>query len=351
MNQQYDHLQTVNLSKDRSPDVLAAINALESEGFYQGSDDIDCDIKTVTSFNEWEIKAGYSDTCLYITVVLKDGSRWVALENCEEEFPTYKQLLTGDPTALGEQLTAIKRKKYERMMQAISWVKELIAPKPKLSSEKVMINLTLNKFQCLGTAESLERVYDDWNDVLGVRKETIPGWDLACVCNVWRKLKLIHLHVFHQESKQVWHKFCGDEEALQECFEGMNQVPPVASESGMAKAITWVKEILGSVPPPPPKKIQLLTQLGFQDLGDVDEYEDIDTGMETLDSYQSEIIDGWQVKCLHREDNITFLDVVHVESNRYFQDAYTYIPGVSASAKEMVEDIKQILCSNEEEPA
>ena len=128
MNQQYDHPQTTNLSKDRSPDVLDAINALENEGFYQGSDDINLEFKVVTSHNEWEIKAGYTDTLLYITVTLGDDERWLAdLENHEEELlPTNQQLLHSHPKILDAQLARIKQQKYERMMQAVAWVKAII---------------------------------------------------------------------------------------------------------------------------------------------------------------------------------------------------------------------------------
>lgn len=128
MTQQYDSSQTVNPLKDRSPNVLAAIKALESEGFYQGSDDIDLDFKIVTSHNDWEIKAGYTDALLYITVSLADGSRWLAdLENCEDDLlPTNQQLLESHPKILDTQLTRIKQQKYERMMQSVAWVKAII---------------------------------------------------------------------------------------------------------------------------------------------------------------------------------------------------------------------------------
>ncbi len=130
MPQQYDNSGVVNLPKDIRSDVLAAIVALEAEGFYPGSDDISVDIKVVTLHDDWEIKAGWAGSLLHVTVSLGDRRWLLDLEDCEEDLlPTNRQLLETHPKILNTQLARLKQQKYERMMRAVAWVKAILDQK------------------------------------------------------------------------------------------------------------------------------------------------------------------------------------------------------------------------------
>ncbi|MFB2983880.1 hypothetical protein [Microseira sp. BLCC-F43] len=196
MQQQYDNLETENLSKDRSPSLLATIAALEAEGFYQGTDDIQCDIVTVTTHGEWEIKVGYTDTYLYVTVSLQDGSRWLTdLKSCEDEFPSYQELLTGDPKSLADRMAAIKQQKYERMMQAIAWMKELVVRSP---SPKHILALAESAFQCLGNVGDYK--INEGYKFLEIYEESFKDWTLKSLHREddWVLLDAVH------KSGQYW---------------------------------------------------------------------------------------------------------------------------------------------------
>ena len=203
MAQQYDQLQAKNLPLDRSPNVLAAIEALESEGFYQGSDDINLDFKTVTSHGEWEIKSGYTDSLLYVTVGLPDGGRWlIDMEDCEEDFlPTNQQLLVPHPKILEAQMARIKQRKYERMMQAIAWVKELLEVKEvkRSPSPKHISALAEAGFQDLGNYGDYDEDAEE-NLFLETCEDQFGDWRLKAL---HRDDDLVFLDAVH-ESERYW---------------------------------------------------------------------------------------------------------------------------------------------------
>lgn len=221
MNKEYDQSQTKNLPLDRGSEVLAAIKALEDEGFYQGSDDIELDFKVCTLHNQWEIKAGYTDTLLYVTAALGD-QLWLAdLEECEDDIlPTNQQLLEFHPKILDAQLARIKQLKYERMMQAIAWVKELIEP-PRQPSPETLLALTKNNFQCLGAIENYVETDTGW-DYLETYEATIGDWHVNCLL---RDDGWIVLDAIHKETNQLWQKkIPQDDSVLYEVFDSLKKI-------------------------------------------------------------------------------------------------------------------------------
>lgn len=211
MTQQYDHSETVNPPLDRSPDVLAVIAELENKGFYQGSDDIELEFKVVTTHNDWEIKAGYTDTLLYLTVSLADGSRWlIDLEDCEDDLlPTNQQLLESNPKILDAQLAQIKQRKYERTMKSVSWVKALIdGNTPTLPSRASVVALLKAGFQYLGKVDDYEDFSGDTKIIEFYEEEIVNISDgLWHLSYFHRDDDLIFLDAVHVETCKFW-QYC-----------------------------------------------------------------------------------------------------------------------------------------------
>ncbi len=125
MSQEYDK----NISENRGTNVLSpSAEILKTEGFWEGTADIKFDdIQVTTVDHQATIKVGFSDVYLYVTVTLPDQTSWTT----ELEDRDYQEILPNNSDLLNsrnlqKQLTALKQRRYERMMEAIAWTKSLM---------------------------------------------------------------------------------------------------------------------------------------------------------------------------------------------------------------------------------
>jgi hypothetical protein len=132
MQQQYDNSQAENLPKDRGTPVLDSdVASLESAGFYRSIENVVEDLpglQIATYYQGWDVTVGYSDSFLSVRVARGD-SCWIAdLGHYDYliDLPRLEELLRDDPKNLQARIEDVKRRKYERMMQAVAWVKCLL---------------------------------------------------------------------------------------------------------------------------------------------------------------------------------------------------------------------------------